>query len=1260
MTPEITPGLLVLHGNRAELLGEAVFEWLRRQPLGPLEEEIFLVQSNGMAEWLKMALASQAGILAATRVELPGRFLWRAYRQVLGRAAVPTESVLDKQPLTWRLMHSLPGLLAQPGFAPLAGFLRAGDADRRWQLAQRLADLFDQYQVYRSDWLAAWAAGHDTLPRSTEQAAADAPALPPDQRWQAALWRALLLPLSPADRAATRPQLQQRFLATLAALAAAPAGSTALPALPRRVVLFGMAHLPLQILQALAALSAHCQVLLAVPNPCRYHWADTIDGRELLRQAQRRQPLRAGLDLAALPLDAMHAHAHPLLAAWGRQGRDFVRQLDAFDEGLLARQRFAPNQVDLFDDGPGANLLQQVQASIRDLLPLAEHAHPAPDAADRSIVFHIAHSAQREVEVLHDQLLTLLAQPPGGAPLNPRDIVVMVPDISRFAPAIRAVFGQHPRSDARFIPFDIADLPERGQHPLLLALDWLLRLPQQRCRLSELHDLLDVPAIATRFGLQAADLPRLARWTEGAGIRWGLGPAQRADLGLAACGAQNTWLFGLRRWLLGYAVGATDSGFAGIQPYAEVAGLEAALAGSLASLVDALLAWWAVARTPATPVQWAERCRALLTAFISATDEPERALLAALQTALAAWLAACSAAGFNAPLPLSVAREAWLAGLDAPGLTRRFRAGGVTFCTLLPMRAIPFEVVCLLGMNDGDYPRSSPRSDFDLMGLAGQARPGDRSRRDDDRQLMLEALLSARRVLSVSWTGRSARDNSAQPPSVLVSQLRDYLAAGWPGGGVDGGVDSVTGGVLAGVLASRTTVHALQPFSRRYFEAPVEPPVAPADAQIGPASHTVDAAGQPLFTHAREWRAAHATPPAESSARPPDSPVAAWAPDPTVPLTLQALAAFLRNPVKAFFRTRLDVVFDDDAAVADDDEPFALGGLAEYGLLDEMLRETLRATTDAATADAAAGGALAVAADLHRSVTAQVARLLRAGRLPMAEQGRRSAQHLAETALPMLAQWQALQARYPLAAPQQPLRFAHAGVQVEDWLDGLRCAVALTDRPAQPAQPDPCDPPDLPAPAARSDPSDPPVWLQLLPSALWDPKKRVLRPHRLIDAWVKTLLASACGCPVQGLIVARDATVTVSPLPQHQAQALLQDLLQAWRDGMASPLPLASRTGLALLAGVNDVAAVYDGAAYSRDGAAADPGEVQDACLARLYPTFDALAADGRFARLAQHLLGPLLHWAQSAASVALHATPNTAAAAAAADADTAAADADD
>ncbi|MFZ2989420.1 exodeoxyribonuclease V subunit gamma, partial [Ideonella sp.] len=498
--------------------------------MAPLEEEVLLVQSNGMAEWLKMSLASHSGVCAATRVELPGRFLWRAYRQVLGRAGVPSTSPLDKTALTWRLMHTLPELLAEPAqaavFAPVAGFLRAGEADRLFQLAERLADLFDQYQVYRSDWLLAWAAGQDVLLHP----ARPAQALPADQRWQPALWRALLQPLDETERLGIRPLLHQRFLDALAQ------GRPLAAPLPRRVVLFGMTHVPLPTLQALSALGSHCQVLLAIPNPCRFHWADIIEGRELLQPArQRRHPLRAGLDLAALPLESLHAHGHPLLAAWGRQGRDFVRQLDAFDEAERAQARFELPRIDLFDEAevsPDLPLLGQVQAHVRDLLPLTEHPRWPVPADDQSIVFHIAHSIQRELEVLHDRLLALLARPPtdGEPALQPRDVVVMLPDIEPAAPAIRAVFGQYGRGDPRHIPFDIADLSARSSSPLVHALTWVLGLPQQRCSFSELRDLLEVPAVAARIGLAAEDLPQLTLWMEGAGIRWGLNQAQRGAL----------------------------------------------------------------------------------------------------------------------------------------------------------------------------------------------------------------------------------------------------------------------------------------------------------------------------------------------------------------------------------------------------------------------------------------------------------------------------------------------------------------------------------------------------------------------------------------------------------------------------------------------------------------------------------------------------------------------------------------------------------
>jgi len=543
--------------------------------------------------------------------------------------------------------------------------------------------------------------------------------------------------------------------------------------------------------------------------------------------------------------------------------------------------------------------------------------------------------------------------------------------------------------------------------------------------------------------------------------------------------------------------------------------------------------------------------------------------VAALHDTLRAWLEACAVAGFEQPVDLAVAREAWLAGIDEPGLGRRFRAGGVTFCTLLPMRAIPFEVVCLLGMNDGDYPRRGSRSDFDLMGRPGHQRPGDRSRRDDDRQLMLEALLSARRVLYVSWAGRSVRDNSEQPPSVLVSQLRDYLAAGWG----------------SAVLGARTCEHPLQPFSRRYFEAP--------------ARGAGGAAGPALFTHAREWRAAHTVPAvADEAARGAAPPTVSEA-GTEVPLTVAALATFRRNPVQDFFRRRLNVVFGDDAQVIDDDEPFVLAGLDEYALMRDLIDSTQSALE------------VGPETDLAAVVTAQVARVHLAGRLPMAEPGRRTAQALVDGLVPMLSCWREQQASLPGRLPDQPLRFAHGALVLEDWLGSLHAAGDGSGTPA--------------------------VWLELVPGSLCDdPKRRTVRADRLLVAWVRMLAASASGVAVSGVIVGRDACVTVQPWPRAPASAALADLLQAWHEGLygsAAPLPLAPRTALALVQGARDVAAVYEGSEYAR----ARPGEGEEACLARLFPDYAALRADGRFETLAGRLFGPLTAWVRDDVRLDLH-----------------------
>ncbi|HAZ98055.1 MAG TPA: exodeoxyribonuclease V subunit gamma, partial [Halomonas sp.] len=299
---------------------------------------------------------------------------------------------------------------------------------------------------------------------------------------------------------------------------------------------------------------------------------------------------------------------------------------------------------------------------------------------------------------------------------------------------------------------------------------------------------------------------------------------------------------------------------------------------------------------PTDAASWVARLRELLETFFLTDDAQESIMLTKLESGLQQMLESSREAELNDPLPLSMVREHWLAQIDEHSLSQRFLAGAVNFATLMPMRAIPFKRVCLLGMNDGEYPRSQPPLDFDLMG--SDYRPGDRSRREDDRYLFLEALLSARDQLYVSWVGRSQIDNTPLPPSVLVGQLRDHLEAGWQ---TENG---------APLLETLTTEHPLQPFSRAYFNSPASR----------------------LFTYAHEWREVHAprTPLAASRTLP--------APEnaPTS-LSLGQLGSFLREPVRSFFNTRLGVYFEQEAIAELDAEPFALDGLQNWQLQDQLI-----------------------------------------------------------------------------------------------------------------------------------------------------------------------------------------------------------------------------------------------------------------------------------------------------------------------------------
>lgn len=836
--------MLVHQSNRLENLLAHLLAVLEQPPADPLRPECIVVPNQGMAQWLACRIAQATGIAANLDCPLPGRFVWELVQRLSGG---PCEEDLFARPvLCWRLVNLLPDCLDHPLFVEPAAYL-ADDTDGRklLQLAERISEVFDQYLVFRPDLLLRWQ--HQGR----------------DEHWQALLWRRLA-----AEGPPLRALLGERCRRLLES-ADQPVD------LPERVLLFGLNALPPVYLEIVARLGRRTAVHLFHLSPCRHYWPDLRSARQLAAARRTTGPM---------PDDDLYDSGNPLLLSLGRAGRDFLRQLVDLD----------PEDVDGYAEGARPDLLTTLQNDILDLYdrsrPGEERFVVEPD--DRSVQLHTCCSPLREVQVLHDRLLDLFQQLPG---LTPGDILVAAPDIGLYAGAIAGVFGAA-AADQR-IPWSLADQSARERQPLVRCCLDLLALLAGRCTGPEVLALCEHEPLLARFHLDPALLPRLHEWVQEAGIRWGLDADHRRELGVIATDT-HSWRFGLDRLLLGHLMGEADDPWQGLLPCAAAGSGETAALGGFATLLDTIHRWHALFRGSRFPADWHGLLLRLLDDFFL-PDRHDQGL-ATLREAISGFERDCRLAGCTRPLSPAAVRQHLEGVLTQPDGGQPFLSGRVTFANMVPMRSVPFRVIWLLGMNDTAFPRTQRPASFDLMARAPRA--GDRDRRGDDRYLFLESLLSARDVFAVSWVGRNLRDDSVSPPSPVVGELLDHLAASCAGGHP----------TVARLLVSD---HPMQPFSRRCYTTPSR-----------------------NASYNRAWL------PAERQAAPPPflaAPLDAPAEAAAGQVELARLVQFWRHPVHFFLTRILGLRADRDSAGLEESEPFTLDGLEQFQLRQQAVTALL-------------------------------------------------------------------------------------------------------------------------------------------------------------------------------------------------------------------------------------------------------------------------------------------------------------------------------
>jgi exodeoxyribonuclease V gamma subunit len=859
------PSFKLYTGNRLELLLDALAHTVKEPHKNPLAPEIIVTRNKGMQRWISMQLAKKLGVWADCSFFFPDVFVENIFSKAID---LSDESPLEPETMTWKIMELLPGLIDNNEFASIRSYLNGAKQLKLYQLASQIADTFDQYTLYRPDMVLEWEHGADDC-------------------WQAVLWRTLTAQ-KPTHRAGNKKKLVSQIV-----------NKTYIPPfLSNRISIFGISFLPPFHVEIIQALSSVVDIHLFILNPCAEYWDDVLSEREIGRITKKKGK-------RIIPAADLHWESgNVLLSSFGGYGRDFLARLHNL-EG---------EEFQLTDPPCAQNLLTYIQSDILHLQQRGENGDtPVIEISplDDSIQIHSCHGPLREIEILYDNLLRRFDL---KKDLLPSDIIVMTPDIEAYSPFINAVFGSAENKRMR-IPYTIADRGIRAESPVINAFLSLMSIVQGRCTASEIMSLLETRQIREAFNINESDISRIRIMITETRVRWGLDEKSQASLDIPAF-PENTWEAGLESMLLGYAMTGNNTPFMGIIPCESVEGNTELLSNFL-DFIHSISDLRSAIAQPHTLSQW----NVVLLDCISHFFAAEEYIAAELEILRKAFNdLAMGSDYFKDAVSVEVILARLGSTLKSSISSSGFLSGVVTFCEMLPMRSIPFRIICIIGMNDGVFPRMSHHAAWNL--IAAFPKNGDRALEKEDRYIFLEAILSAREMLYISYSGRNAGNDSVCRPSTIVSELCDYIDSGFKVSGdekIVGDINADYSNTAMRASEHITFHHRLQAFNPSYF--------IPGNRLFSYSMENFNAAENFLYEpkSISNFFTGHLIPPSKE-----------WH-----EVNINDLCSFYSNPARFIMEKRMGMHICNPEEQILDKEPFFIEGLEGYRTGQEIVKRFL-------------------------------------------------------------------------------------------------------------------------------------------------------------------------------------------------------------------------------------------------------------------------------------------------------------------------------
>lgn len=828
----------------------------------PFAFEKVIVMNKGMQTYLQQEIAKQNGVCSGIDFVQIWGFIWSLHKS-LNHA--DSSNRFSHEHMTWSIFSLIDEISRSDDdiYRPMKEYLNIDSSiektEKAYQLCGAIADTFDQYQMYRPDWIMDWnqftdddflsvsvkdgkytVAEGSKLDAWIKKAAREFRGKVISKNsvnsilsniWQIKLWTKLKGNLEKTDdnneaNLWDRATVVRELIRKLTDLKNSQ-DRIDYSTLPKRVFIFGVTALPTQVIELFRALGQVIPVFFMNLNPCKEYWGDLRSEfsewkteKKVIVKFLKSNALKEKYDLVQDGTSGFEfkesedeycdrfyklfdeknreiVEGNPLLISLGKQGRDTLNVLLS-QESLID---ITPAFVDPADGNRKDDELTVLESLKYRLLTLSsdtEHKHKiAKD--DHSLQIRSCHTPLREIEVLRDEILSVIKneKQKSGHSTAPRDMLVMMPDIESYAPLIEAVFGSVSRDDPDFIPYSICDKTVRSSSKIADAIVQLLSIGNRGITANLIVDLLSVDAISRKFDISVDDLSVIESWLDRVNVHWGLDESDVEEhLNFGDKSAPLPWTLdsGLERLLNGFMLGKD----AGAAAYDNFESGDFELLNRFCDFVDKIKLVRDVfsPNLNITTLEWTDKLQSLLLNNFFVLDDESKEEVESIRQILSEMNEAVNnlkgsetdeansqdenslfseGVRSNIRIKLPVFRAKLIHAFGNDRDSSRYLRGGLIFCSLMPMRAVPFKHIYILGLNDNAFPRKDTTPSFNLMGVKSLARINDRSLSTDDRYIFLESILSAENSLYLSYLGESPVDKTVMNPSTVITELEDYL-----------------------------------------------------------------------------------------------------------------------------------------------------------------------------------------------------------------------------------------------------------------------------------------------------------------------------------------------------------------------------------------------------------------------------------------------------------------------------------------------------